>query len=62
MTTEDGTHVVDMPDESTVMDLMRCLDHFIEGTVAVVDGSPVPDDLPLRDGLSVTLVRVGSSG
>ena len=60
--TKKETVSVELPDGSTVEDLVRALSYLPDGWVAVRDGRPIPMDEPLSDGDDVRLISVVSGG
>jgi len=53
---------INMPEGSTVLDLLRKLEMRPDSWIATRDGSAIPDDSPLRDGDSIRLLSVVSGG
>ncbi len=60
--TKKKTVSVELPDGSTVEDLVRALSYLPDGWIAVRDGRPIPVDEPLTDGDELKLISVVSGG
>lgn len=60
--TKKETVSVELPEGSTVEDLVRALSYLPDGWIAVRDGQPLPADEPLRDGDVLKLISVVSGG
>lgn len=60
--TKKETVPVELPEGSTVEDLVRALSYLPDGWIAVRGGRPIPADEPLTDGDELKLISVVSGG
>lgn len=60
--TKKETVPVELPEGSTVEDLVRALSYLPDGWIAVRGERPIPADEPLSDGDEVKLISVVSGG
>ncbi len=58
----DVDKTIDLPDESTALDLFKALNMRPDNWIVARDDKVIPDDSPLKEGDSISLLSVVSGG
>ena len=56
------TQRIELPENSSLRELVRAVGHSPEGTAVLIEGTPVPLDTAVSDGLRVVVIPTYSGG
>jgi sulfur carrier protein ThiS len=59
---QEKKRVINLPNESTLKELIKKLDLLPEAAIVVTEGIVIPSDTPLRDRQKLRIIRVASGG